>query len=157
MCRNATFRANAETGIYERSTGKLTQNNQLLGTGYSGKGAARNTPAMEAQKDRTIRLGEHLIAQRRQDGKIGGLHALVPGGNNNFGRFSFETFAIIPETNRRIIPVRLFNRRRRECVQHDEAPAVEHGTSGSVTRSAREYATSPPAQVAEKRGSRGPP
>ena len=54
---------------------------------------------MEARKDGPIPLGEFLIPQRPQDGKIGDLRELVLGGNNNFGRFPFETFAIIPETN----------------------------------------------------------
>jgi hypothetical protein len=109
---------NPDTFIYERSTGKLTQNNQLVGTGYSGKGAARNNPAMEARKDGPIPLGEYLIAQRRQDGRIGDMRDLVPSGNNNFGRFPFETFAIIPETNPPnnppsgcfiVVPVNVFN------------------------------------------------
>src|SRR5947209_8129359 len=43
--------------VYERSTGKLKQNNQEIGVGYSGKGPARNNAAMQAQRDGPIPLG----------------------------------------------------------------------------------------------------
>lgn len=86
--------------VYERATGTLKLNNQVIGTGYSGKGAARNNGAMEAQKEGPPPLGEYLMSARRNDFRFGDTIGLLPmAGLNTFQRFPFETFGILPETN----------------------------------------------------------
>jgi hypothetical protein len=58
--------------VYSVRTGQLTLDNQLLGIGFSGVGAARNNPALQNQpKTGPIPVGEWRIATRVKDIKTG--------------------------------------------------------------------------------------
>jgi len=91
----------AKTYVYKQATGQLKLDNQLIGTGYSGKGKARNNPAMQAVKDGPIPIGDYLITGKQDDPTLGGQNiGLLPvAGGNFFNRFPGERFAILPETN----------------------------------------------------------
>src|SRR5438874_13578527 len=54
--------------IYSQSTGQLKEDNQLIGTGYSGKGQAKNNQAMQATKGTgAIPIGEYLITGKQDN------------------------------------------------------------------------------------------
>jgi hypothetical protein len=58
--------------VYNQRTGQLTRDNQLVGMGFSGTGAARNNPALQNQpKTGPIPAGEWRIALRVKDFKTG--------------------------------------------------------------------------------------
>jgi hypothetical protein len=83
---------------FSQSTGEIKQGDKLLGVGYSGIGAARNNPAMQAQANGPIPLGEYRITQRTKDARIKrDALRLLPAGNVHLGRFPKEVFAIIYE------------------------------------------------------------
>jgi len=87
--------------VYSQSTGTLTLNNELVVVGYSGKGAAKNNNAKQADKDGPIPIGDYLFIGFRNDPKLGGkVMGLLPvAGGNFFNRFPGEPFAIIAETD----------------------------------------------------------
>jgi hypothetical protein len=89
------------TYSYSQSTGKLTLKDQLVGVGYSGKGAAKNDSAKQAEKDGPIPIGDYVFTGYRNDPKLGGkVMGLLPvAGGNYFNRFPRERFAIIAETD----------------------------------------------------------
>lgn len=79
---------------YVQSTGQFKKGNEVLGTGYSGKGQARNNPAMQAQKDGPIPQGRYWIAQRINDFKTGEpILVLHPEGGQAMNRIG-ENFDI---------------------------------------------------------------
>jgi hypothetical protein len=91
-----------KTYTYSQSTGQFKLDNQVLGVGYSGKGAAKNNAGMQGQRDGPVPLGEYIITGKQKDARLGGLDAvgLLPkAGGNFFNRFPVEPFAIIFETN----------------------------------------------------------
>jgi uncharacterized protein (TIGR03067 family) len=96
----ATVGAGGSVYVYTQSTGKLTLNDQPLCVGYSGKGAARNDPAKQAEKDGPIPIGEYMLTGFREEPKLGGkIMGLLPvAGTNYFKRFPGEPFAIIADT-----------------------------------------------------------
>lgn len=87
--------------VYNQGNGKLTLNNELVGVGYSGMGAAKNVNAKQSDKDGPIPIGEYLLTGFRNDPKLGGkIMGLLPvAGGNYFNRFPGEAFAIIAETD----------------------------------------------------------
>jgi hypothetical protein len=91
----------AKIYVYNQTTGQLKLDNKLICTGYSGKGQARNNPAMQAVKDGPIPIGEYMITGKQDDPNLGGQNiGLLPvAGGNFFNRFPGERFAILPETN----------------------------------------------------------
>jgi uncharacterized protein (TIGR03067 family) len=93
--------AGAALYIYSQSTGKLTLDGQVVAVAYSGKGAAKNNPAQQAERDGPIPIGEYLFAGFRDDLKVGAkIMALLPvAGGNTFNRFPTETFGFIADTN----------------------------------------------------------
>lgn len=85
---------------YVQSTGQLKLGNEVIGTGYSGQGAAKNNPAMQFVKDTgPIPTGDYLIHRRTQDDKTGEpiieLHTAV--WTNTGGRK--EMFKIVADSN----------------------------------------------------------
>jgi hypothetical protein len=92
---------NTKEYVYKQSTGQLTQNKQLLGMGYSGKGQARNNFAMQGQRNLgPIPVGSYAITGKKNDEKGEPIVELLPQAPNNAqGRFPFETFRISAETN----------------------------------------------------------
>jgi hypothetical protein len=89
------------TYTYTQSTGKLTLNDELIGTGYSGKGAMKNDNAKQSEKDGPIPIGEYVLTGFQDNVKLGGKNmGLLPvAGGNYYGRFPMEPFAIIAETD----------------------------------------------------------
>jgi hypothetical protein len=89
--------------VYSQSTGQFKQGDELLGIGYSGRGAAKNNAGMESQKKLgPIPAGEYKITAKRKDAKNGGVPyiALLPmPGNNAAGRFPGESFRIYLDAN----------------------------------------------------------
>jgi uncharacterized protein (TIGR03067 family) len=88
--------------VYSQTTGKLTFNGQLVGTGYSGKGAAKNDPDKQADKDGPIPVGEYLLTGLQDDLRLGAkIIGLLPvaGKTNVFNRFPDEPFGMIAETD----------------------------------------------------------
>ena len=62
----------AKTYVYSQSTGQFKLDNDVIGIGYSGKGAGRNNPAMQTQKNLgPIPAGDHKIMGKRVDPKTG--------------------------------------------------------------------------------------
>jgi len=87
--------------LYSQSTGKLTLNDQLVCVGYSGRGAAKNDHAKQAEKDGPIPVGEYMLTGFRDDDKLGAkIMGLLPvaGKSNVFNRFPRETFALIADS-----------------------------------------------------------
>jgi hypothetical protein len=87
--------------VYSQSTGKLTLNDQVVCVGSSGKGAAKNDPSKQADRDGPIPIGEYMLTGFRDDPKLGSkIMGLLPvAGTNFFKRFPDEPFAIIAETD----------------------------------------------------------
>jgi type VI secretion system (T6SS) effector TldE1-like protein len=81
---------------YSQSSGELCLNGELKGTGYSGRGAGRNNPAMQAVKNvGPIPQGSYRIHVRpgkNYPQRLGAppVMSLVPAeGTNTFGRSGF--------------------------------------------------------------------
>lgn len=77
---------------YSQSTGNLYHNGNLVATGYSGYGEARNNPGMEGAVNLgPIPAGQYSIG-RPQDSRQTGPHVLPlnPVGHNAQGRHSFQ-------------------------------------------------------------------
>jgi hypothetical protein len=87
--------------VYNQRTGQLLLNNQVIGAGYSGKGAAKNNPAMQnTPKVGPIPAGEYRIAFRRNDFKTNEpIIDLHPLGINVPGRIPGEFFNIHADSN----------------------------------------------------------
>jgi hypothetical protein len=88
--------------VYKQTTGQLMLDNQVIGTGYSGKGQGRNNPGMQNQKNvGPIPAGEWKIMGKRVDDRTGELIVdTLPSGHNAAGRFpGTELFKIHGETN----------------------------------------------------------
>jgi hypothetical protein len=87
--------------VFSQSTGKLTLNDQLLCVGSSGKGAAKNDPSKQADRDGPIPIGEYMLTGFQDDPKLGvKTMGLMPvAGTNFFKRWPAEPFAIIAETD----------------------------------------------------------
>jgi hypothetical protein len=87
---------------YSLSTGQLKLGQELIGTGYSGKGPARNNAAMQNLKGQgPIPTGEYIITGRRDDFNTGEpIIGLMPAAvTNTYQRWPGENFEIQPETN----------------------------------------------------------
>jgi hypothetical protein len=85
---------------YNQNTGELRSGDKVLGTGFSGKGEAKNDP--ESFKERitgVIPTGDWQVDRRREDPKTGepilDLH-LFTGGHVN-GRMPGENFTMHPD------------------------------------------------------------
>jgi uncharacterized protein (TIGR03067 family) len=87
--------------VYSQSTGKLTLDDQVVCLGSSGKGAAKNDPSKQADRDGPIPIGEYMLTGFREDPKLGGKYMdLMPvAGTNFFKRWPAEPFAFIAQTD----------------------------------------------------------
>lgn len=77
---------------YEQSTGRLTHDDSLIGTGYSGNGVALNNPGMQSvSMHGPIPQGQYTIEPAITDTRTGpvSLHLLPSYTNNMFGRSAF--------------------------------------------------------------------
>jgi hypothetical protein len=88
--------------VYSQRNGRLTLGNDTIGTGYSGRGEARNNPAMQNQpKVGPISTGVYVIMGRDFDPNTREpsieIWPVPPG--NSAGRFPAEMFRIRCETN----------------------------------------------------------
>lgn len=78
---------------YSQSTGELLHNGVFVGTGYSGIGIGRNSPAEESvQNVGPIPRGNYIIGVAYADGHLGPVVMnLDPvSGTNTFGRSLFR-------------------------------------------------------------------
>jgi hypothetical protein len=81
-------------------TGQFTLNNQPIGQGFSGTGAARNNPDLVAQpKTGPIPVGTWRVSAKRPDAKTGEptIDLQFFNGVNVKGRIPGENFTIHPE------------------------------------------------------------
>lgn len=78
--------------IYNQGTGKLLQNAGLVGTGYAGRDAGKNNPAMQNVKGiGPLPCGFYIIGQPEDRSDTGPFSIKLhpDSGNNMFGRSSF--------------------------------------------------------------------
>lgn len=79
--------------IYEQKTGRLLQNDRLVAVGYSGKGSARNDPAMQDKHGLgPIPVGVYIIGPQRETTEMHGpvVMPLAPiAYSETFGRSGF--------------------------------------------------------------------
>jgi len=83
--------------VYNQRTGQLTLDNQVIGTGFSGTGAAKNNPALQKQKKiGPIPVGEWRVAGRRNDANTAEpiLELQFFNGIKIAGRMPSEAFTI---------------------------------------------------------------
>jgi hypothetical protein len=86
--------------VYKVSTGELKLGDELIGKGYSGKGAGKNNSAFEKQKDiGPIPTGDYMIIQRHKDAKSGEVWFKTNLFVNSTGRWPSEEFHIYYESN----------------------------------------------------------
>jgi hypothetical protein len=88
--------------VYSQTTGQLKLGNEVIGTGYSGRGAAKNNPGMQNQpKTGPIPAGPFTIMTRRNDPQTGEpiIETLPTAPSNARGRFPGESFRIRCESN----------------------------------------------------------
>jgi hypothetical protein len=86
--------------VYKQTTGQLMLDNQVIGTGYSGKGVGKNNPAMQNQKNiGPIPAGDYIIHIRQTDQKTGEPVIILHPATETFGRWPGETFCIQPDSN----------------------------------------------------------
>ena len=86
--------------VYAQRTGQLKLGNDVIGTGYSGRGAANN-PGMQNQRNVGPIPGGDFVMTRRADPGTGEpiIDLLPVAPSNAAGRFPFESFKIRCETN----------------------------------------------------------
>jgi hypothetical protein len=84
---------------YSQSTGQFKLGNDLIGTGYSGNGAARNQPAMQDRPNMgPIPVGTYVITGRKDEKGEPEIDLMPEAQTNTFGRWPGERFAIQADT-----------------------------------------------------------
>lgn len=80
------------TWIYSQSTGELTHNGAIVGTGYSGLGKAKNDPNLEHMASSgPIPKGKYSIGKPHRSSRTGPhVLALTPIGHKAHGRTAFQ-------------------------------------------------------------------
>jgi hypothetical protein len=85
---------------YNQNTGELKRDNQVIGTGFSGKGEAKNDPhSYKEPVIGVIPIGDWKVERRRNDPKTGEpiLDLSLFTGGHVKGRIPGENFTIHPE------------------------------------------------------------
>lgn len=78
--------------VWDQSDGRLYRNGKSVAVGYSGKGAARNNPAMQnVRATGPIPQGKWFIGKPKRSARTGPhVMDLTPDGHDAFGRSAFQ-------------------------------------------------------------------